>query len=404
MPGDLTGAIGKYFEWMRPANMRHMIPERCSGCYGLDMEATRSEPDGLGASADRRSLVLVREAKGWTQRDLAGQAQVNQSTISKAENGLTELKGQTLQAVADALECPVALLTNPAPRSALDVSCLHHRRRASRLTATAKNKIGAVAHLSRLSVENLLAGYYDMPVLVPRVAELDPPDPVTMAAQVRDRLGVAPGPVPNLVASLEAAGVVVFERPLGSTAQDAVSSWPHGPGQLPLLIVNSGLSGDRQRFTIAHELGHVVMHRLPGEDQEAQADLFAASLLAPPEEIRPALTVLTTAQFRRLIELKPVWGMSVAALVRRAYDLDEISDRQYREFQLRLTNLGWKTSEPVDIPAEHPTTLRAVLERRLAAGESVADMARTALMTEHSFRRYFPIPSRPGALTAQNGG
>ncbi|GCD19267.1 XRE family transcriptional regulator [Cellulomonas algicola] len=367
------------------------------------MNVPSADPAVLTSSADRRTLCLVREAKGWTQRELASRANVNQSTISKSENGLMELKGQALRAVADALDCPPQLLTHPAPLLGLDVSCLHHRRRSSRLTVASKNKIEAVAHLSRLSVENLLSGYHEQTVAVERVAELDPPDPVDVAADVRGRLGLAPGPVPNLVAALEHAGVVVFERPLGSSAQDAVSSWPHGSDQFPLLIVNSGLSGDRQRFTIAHELGHVVMHRIPGEDQEAQADQFAASLLAPPEQIRPALTGLTTAQFRRLVELKPVWGMSVAALVRRARDLGEISDRQYREFQLRLTSLGWKTSEPIDIPAEHPTTLRNVLARRLAAGQPVADLARTALMTESSFRRYFPIPTRCGALTAENG-
>lgn len=368
------------------------------------MMSTQAHAGDDGSSADRRTLALVRDAKGWTQRELAARAQVNQSTISKAENGLADLRGDPLRAVAAALGCPVDLLTHPAPQLGLDVSCLHHRRRSSRLTVVAKNKIEAIAHLSRLSVERLLAGYHDLPVAIPRVAELDPPDPVAMAAEVRAHLNVASGPMPDLIGALEAAGVVAFERPLGSTAQDAVSSWPHSAGRLPLLIVNRGLSGDRQRFTIAHELGHLVMHRIPSDEQEAQADLFAASLLAPPDEIRPALTGLTTAQFRRLVELKPTWGMSIAALVRRAFDIGEISDRQYREFQLRLSRLGWKTSEPVDILAEVPTTVRNVLSRRQAAGQTVAEMALTALMTEESFRRYFPIGPRVSALTALDGG
>lgn len=365
-------------------------------------QTTLTSTEDLGA--DRRTLALVREARGWTQRELASRASVNQSTISKAENGLADLKGDLLRAVADALECPVALLTHPAPEFGLDVSCLHHRRRASQLTMVAKNKIEAIAHLSRLSVERLLAGYYDAPVTISRVEEIDPPDAVAVAAVTRDELRLPAGPVGDLVGALESAGVVVLERPLGSTAQDAVSSWPHGPGHRPLLIISSGLSGDRQRFTIAHELGHLVMHRIPGDDQEAQADLFAASLLAPADEIRPALQHLTTAQLRRLIELKPVWGMSIAALVRRAYDLGEISERQYREFQLRLNRLGWKSSEPINVPSEHPRTIEEVLGRRQAGGQSVAALAQTALMTEKAFRRYFPVEPRFGALTTLDGG
>ncbi|PVU82930.1 hypothetical protein DDP54_07835 [Cellulomonas sp. WB94] len=351
-------------------------------------------------SADRRMLVLVRDAKGLSQRELATLADVNQSTISKAENGLAELKGDTLRHVAHALDCPVELLTHPTPQLGLDVSCLHNRRRSSRLTAVAKNKIQALAHLSRLSIEQIMDGQPVTPVTLPRVAQLDAPDPVEIAAIVREHLRLPAGPVKDLVGALENAGVVVFERPLGSTAQDAVSSWPQTPGRVPMLVVNGGLSGDRQRFTIAHELGHLVMHRLPGDDQEAQADLFAASLLAPPEEIRPDLAGLTTAQFRRLVELKPKWGMSIAALIRRAYDIDEISDRQYREFQLRLNRLGWKTSEPIEVPPEHPTTLHNLLQSRLRSGQAVTDLARTALMTEQSFRRYFPIEPRDSAMTA----
>lgn len=359
-----------------------------------------TETSVASGSADRRTLTLVREAKGWSQRDLAARADLNQSTISKAENGIAELRGDSLRSVAAALDCPIELLTHPTPALGLDVSCLHHRRRSSRLTVAAKNKVEALAHLSRLSIERLLA-LAPMPAAdLPRVQQLEAPDPVTTAADVRKHLRLGHGPVPNLVAALEAAGVVVFERPLGSTAQDAVSSWPQHPDSVPILIVNGGLSGDRQRFTIAHELGHLIMHRIPDEDQEAQADLFAATLLAPPEDIRPALEGLTTAHLRRLAELKPVWGMSIAALVRRAYDIGEVTDRQYREFQLRLNRLGWKTSEPIDVPAEHPATLRDLITRELSAGRTVAELARTALMTEDSFRRYLPVDPRESARPA----
>lgn len=368
----------------------------CFACYIGPVTTSASSE----SSADRRMVVLVREAKGLSQRELAALADLNQSTISKVENGLAELKGETLREVARALDCPVDLLTHPASPLGLDVSCLHHRRRSSRLTAVAKSKIQALAHLSRLSIEQLIDGQPLVPVDLPRVAELDAPDPVEMARVVREHLNLPLGPVEDLIGALEAVGVIVFERPLGSAAQDAVSSWPQNGGRVPILVISSGLSGDRQRFTIAHELGHLVMHRIPGDEQENQADMFAASLLAPPEEIRPDLAGLTTAQFRRLVELKPKWKISIAALIRRAYDIGEISDRQYREFQLRLNRLGWKTAEPIEVPPERPSTLRDLLQRRLLSGEAIADVARTALMTEDSFRRYFPVEPRDSAMTA----
>lgn len=362
---------------------------------------------GLGGQAqalraDRQMLALVREAKGWSQRELAENADVNQSTISKAENGLMELKGETLEQVAGALDCPVHLLAQEIPLGGLDVTCLHHRRRASRLTVAAKNKVEALAHLTRLSVERLLAGS-PAPIGLPRVTDLEPVDPAEMAAAVRKAIGLADGPIPNLVEALERAGVVIVVRPLGATAQDAVSSWPHTPGRVPILIVSRGLPGDRQRFTIAHELGHLVMHRLPGDDQEREADAFAAALLAPAEQIRPDLAGLSTADLRRLAGLKPVWGISIAALVRRALDIGEISERQYREFQLRLNRLGWRQSEPIALAAEEPHVVERALCTRLAAGASVSDLARIALMTEPSFRRYFPVVDAPRDALAGAG-
>ncbi|NTW39507.1 MAG: helix-turn-helix transcriptional regulator, partial [Cellulomonadaceae bacterium] len=94
-------------------------------CYVPSVTSTGADEFGR-RSADRRMLVLVREAKGWTQRELAARADVSQPTISKAENGVAELRGETLEAVAAALDCPIALLTHPVPSLGLDVSCLHH--------------------------------------------------------------------------------------------------------------------------------------------------------------------------------------------------------------------------------------------------------------------------------------
>jgi len=339
-------------------------------------------------------VTLVREAKGWTQRELAVRAHLTQSTVSKVESGLVDLRGTNLDAIARALDCPPALLTFPMPELEVDVTCLHHRRRKSKMTSLVTKKVEGVAHLTRLSVEALLPEAVATRTGVarlPRVEGLDKPDPVALAAQVREIAGLPPGPVENVIATLESLGIVVVKRALGSTAQDAVSSWPHDTNRPAILIVNSGLSGDRQRFTVAHELGHMIMHRLPNEDQERQADLFAASLLAPADDIRPHLVGLTTRDFKVLLELKLTWGVSVAALIRRALDTGVISDRQYREFQVKLNRLGWRTSEPVSVKHEEPRILRETLSQYAARGLSVSDMARLARMSKDAFCRHFPV-------------
>lgn len=353
----------------------------------------------MSVPAHARMVALVREARGWSQNDLAHTAGVSQGFVSKVENGLTDLHGQALETVAAALGCPVSLLTDYSHIQGLEVTCLHHRRRHSKITAAKKRQIEAVTNLTRISVEGLLAGIELLPeARVHRIDIDEVNDPAEIARQIRAAWRVPSGPIQNLTALLEAAGIVVVQRPLGSNAQDAVSTWPHEQDRPPVMLVNAGLPPDRYRFTVAHELGHLVMHSIPSEDQETQADMFASELLAPAHEIGPQLAGLTTRDLRRLQELKSSWGISIAALVRRAKDVGAITDRQYREFQLQLSRLGWRTLEPVALPAEQPSTIdRIVATHRDQHQYSDADLAAVAQMTPAAFTKHYapPVRNRP---------
>ena len=84
--------------------------------------------------------------------------------------------------------------------------------------------------------------------------------------------------------------------------------------------------------------------------------------------------------------MKSQWGLSVAALIQRAKDLDLISDRQFREFQIRLNRLGWKTVEPNSLEIEAPELLDRIVEGHLSSPRVTAtELAATAMMTEGSF-------------------
>ena len=183
---------------------------------------------------------------------------------------------------------------------------------------------------------------------------------------------------------LEAAGVVVLVRDFGSALIDAIMSWPDG--RVPLVIAGMHAPADRQRFTMAHELGHAVMHQVPTENQESEADRFASELLMPASDIAPALKGVTVP---RLAQLKPVWGVSMAALLRRARDLGGISESQYKQVNIEFSKAGYRSREPVELPRESPSLLDAALEERILAGEDVQMIAESALMTEAEFRRVY---------------
>lgn len=230
-----------------------------------------------------------------------------QGYASNVENGLLELTGERLTLVAAALDCPVQLLIEREAVRQVEVTCLHHRRRQSKMTVAAMKRIEAIAHRSRLTAERLLE-----PVgaagLALRARNNHPP-PAEAAQDLRSHWDLPDGPVKHVIRKLEQAGVVVIVRDLGTTTQDAVSVWPPGESQLPTMLVNTGFPPDRQRFTVCHGLGHLLLHQFPAEEQEREANQFAAEFLVLAAEIRPYLEGLQTHHFKRLMELKRQSGV-----------------------------------------------------------------------------------------------
>jgi len=336
-------------------------------------------------------ITLMREAKGWNQTDLARKTNLSQAVISRLETGALDMTSERRDVLATALDCPPEIFEKQPTLPGLAISCLHHRRRASTMTVKTMRRIEALTHLTRLSMEGLLAGISPeaQRELIREPIELDG-NPRDVATHLRQRWNLGDGPITNLVGIVESAGIIVIERPLSAPGQDAVSTWPGDKTRFPMMLVSRGLATDRLRFTVAHELGHLLMHDVPGPDQEEQANQFASELLAPAGSIRPDLEGLRTGDFRRLLALKERWGMSISALIRRAYDLDVISDRQYREFNVRLGQMGWRKSEPGSVTPETPTTLTLILRARQdVLHETVADIAQLAGMTEDRFRLHY---------------
>lgn len=356
-------------------------------------------------------LVLTREAKGWTQRDLATASGLSQAVISKIESGQVDVSHERLTHLAQVLDCPAALLCRPVSRVDTANTCLHHRRRHSKLTAAASKRIEGVAHLTRVSVEGIFDGInaqlatdVDPAAIVAHATSTGPGsgrgeaddggpfDPARADAAARHLRGLwqLRGPIDNLIGTLESHGILVVYRSLGSRAQDGVSSWPADLTQPPIIVINSDLSPDRVRFTLAHELAHLLLHRIPGDDAEREANRFAGEFLVPASEIASDLAGLKTSDLVRLVRLKERWGVSVGMLIQRARDTEAISERQFREFRVRLSRLGWDINEPGTVAAEVPTLLDKALAIGLnELGLSIEDLAEMAYMTRSSFERHF---------------
>ncbi|MET7334965.1 XRE family transcriptional regulator [Nonomuraea sp. NPDC005650] len=345
-------------------------------------------------SARPSMLILARESRAMTQADVAdamtkaldGEGTVTQGYVSKAESGRLKVFGDRLALYAQALSYTPHLLCFDGDAEGAGVGLIHHRKKAS-LATTSLRTVHAQLNLVRLQLRNLLQAVEARPAVLFERIEVDDRETAEDAAQaLRARWGLPPGPIESVVGAIESAGGLVIRRPLAGRELDAVSQWPEGEN--PIFIVNALAPADRQRFTLSHELGHVAMHVVPNGLQEQQADQFAAEFLLPARDIESDLR--THLDLDRLHELKKVWRVSMATLLRRAQTLGAVSGWRHRQLTIELSTLGYRTAEPQIFPPEKPALIPALIRRlRQERQLAVADLARLAGLHEDEFIDFF---------------
>ncbi|MGO9055048.1 MAG: ImmA/IrrE family metallo-endopeptidase [Streptosporangiaceae bacterium] len=309
-------------------------------------------------AADAAMLTLARESRGMTQIDLAkamtalAQAdRISQGYVSKAEAGRIAVSGARLDLYAQALHYPAHLLRIEPNVTGMGIGLVHHRKKAA-LGAQHLRRIHAELALARLQVRGLLSSEADAVHSFEHIAVTDLESPSDVARAVRKLWNVPAGPIHNLVLIIEQAGGLILVRDLGTRDLDAVSTWDGD--EAPLFVLNVHAPSDRFRFSLAHELGHIIMHPVAGATvlQERQADEFASEFLMPAADI--AAEMRGKLELNRLLVLKQRWRVSMAALARRAVTLAAVSDWQYRNLMIEMSTLGYRTHEPGPVASECP--------------------------------------------------
>lgn len=333
-------------------------------------------------------LSLARESRGMTQAELARTSNVSQGNISKYEGSVLRVSDEHLTSIAQALQYPVEFFLLTERTYGFGSSCTYHRRRQT-MPVRDLNMVLARTNILRIRINILLRGAeVESDNEFPRLDLNDyDGDVEKIAGILRSTWRLPHGPITNLIASIEQAGGIVFRCPFGTRKIDAISQWI--PGLPPIFFVNNEIPGDRLRFTLAHELGHIIMHRIDSENSEEEADRFASEFLMPARDIGPDLS---SVSLPKLTRLKPYWKVSITALVRRARDLGKITDRQYRTLNEIMGRSGYRMSEPAPVTVERPTLLDEIIRvHQMDHGYSVAELSRLLLMDEDEMREEFEL-------------
>ena len=305
-------------------------------------------------------ITLARESRGISQKDLAESLGISQAAVSKLESGQLKADDELLAGLIESLKYPESFFCRLFE---IYPAGMQFYRKHKTLHAKDGRRIEAALNIYRLHVSQLL---HSAEIDFTRITECDVDrfgSARKVARVVRQYLKLPRGPVENVTELLEKMGIVVVPFDPQTRMFSGVSMMLNTENTL--LLVNSQMPGDRFRWTLIHELGHIIMHGLPSETMEAEADEFAGELLLPSEEIAPDLKQLTVA---KLAALKRRWKVSMNAIVTSGHKRKLISDWEERHLRINLAKNGiTRIKEPrgLDFPIETPALLSELLDFHL---------------------------------------
>lgn len=346
-----------------------------TGWFTLSQQVRRGcKPGGdmLGARVKQ-----ARVAAGLTLRGLAEVVGVSAMAISKYERDQMKPSSETLLRLAKATNVRTEYFFREQRLELTEVEFRKHAKLSSKDESRALEDV-------RDQVERWLALEAIVPAswpkvfvtprsLPPEVKTYEEIEAVALAVRKHWKLGVSP--IRGLVDKMEEEGIKIILTPHdGGKKFDGLVAKANGH---TVIVVGQDWPGDRQRFTLAHELGHLVLHgRLSTElNEERACNRFAGAFLVPREEaIRNLGERRSQLEPRELYLLKQDWGLSMNGWLHRAEDLGilskSVAHRHWEFFAKQKEHgLSWREREPGDpYPKECPRRFYQLMYRALAEG------------------------------------
>ncbi|PTQ77347.1 Zn-dependent peptidase ImmA (M78 family) [Nitrosospira multiformis] len=328
-------------------------------------------------------LRVARLLNGWTKADLAEQLQVSRQFIHALEIGQKPASPDMVAALSLILKVQPSFFNEPLKSEVREEEC-HFRSRKSMPDKVAEQIISYGTALE--IIIHLLEKNLELPVVNFPAIEVNSDIEIEEAAtNCRKHWGLGNGPIANMCRVLENAGAIVALYKGDRHEVDALSM----ARARPLVIRNTlKQSPVRQRFDLAHECGHLVIHQgasTGDKETEDQANRFASAFLMPGEVFsREFPSMPLRLDWQAIYSLKIRWRVSVKAIIRRARDLGLLNSVQYATGNRFLNQTGQSKTEKFDekIPQEEPELIKTAISAYLDAFSfTPAEFAKQISMT-----------------------
>lgn len=324
-------------------------------------------------------LKRARAAAGLSMQALGELAGVSANMIKKYEHDLSMPSSGVLLKISSALGVRTEFFFRPAK---VTLAQVEYRKKAS----------ASIKHLKKIEADvidqaerwhELAQLWPNSPVpsfafnaQIPNITSLD--DIELAAETVRQHWQLGINPIPNLIDLLESKGILVIVT--SADESNKFDGLQAHIGEQPVIVVSAQWPGCRQRFTLAHELGHLLLHdKLPADMNEEKAcNRFASAFLLPKQGMFEHLgETRKNIEPRELFILKHEYGLSMAACLFRAADLGIISEQKRLGLFKLFASQGWRTLEPGEPYPKEQTLLFEQLVYR-ALGEDVISESKAA--------------------------
>ncbi|MEV0344003.1 XRE family transcriptional regulator [Nocardia sp. NPDC050713] len=359
--------------------------------FSSDTTAAISASD-VALVFDPARLTQARQLAGLTKAALAAQIGVSGAAVSQWESLASPPRPDHLKRAAEVLDVPVEFFAAGRPFAQLDGAGAHFRSLRSTKAAQRAKAVAFAQQVWELTYaleKHVQFPAIDLPGFLPDDPTRLGDTPAEAARALRAHWGLVHGPIPHLVRTMEMRGIVTTMVAFADKDTPTINAFSTSRMPRPTIVLTPDRGDDVywHRFTAAHELGHLVLHRnaAPGDaEQEREADAFAAEFLTPADQITDRLP--RRFDFKALQQLSYEWGVSIKSLVYRSRETGAISDAVARRAFQRLNHLydiGMLGRDPVtQYPGETPTLLAKAFE----LAETHGTLTLTSLATELRWR------------------
>lgn len=304
-------------------------------------------------------ITVARESRGFSQLELAEKLSLSPSNLSRMEQDFIEVGENHLKSISTILNYPEEFFYQEGetlpPALAL--------RKRNVVAQKIMLPIEAQVNIYRLNAEKLLKAIGQPEINLPVLDIEKLGSPAEAARKLRKLWKIEKGAINNLTQVLEDNGLFLINFDFNTERVDGMSILANG--KFPVVFSNKRSLGDRQRFTLAYELGHLVMHLQTNpsftRDISHEANEFAAEFLMPEKDIKGDFK--DGVNLNVLADLKRKWKLSMQALLYRANDIGVITDNQKRYLINQFNSMNIRRREPaeLDIPRENPMKLRDMI-------------------------------------------